>query len=53
MVNPSEDDFAVQAKMYEAFLIAVKDVPWFKGVFWWDWSTDFAYGGSDNACMTP
>ena len=50
---PTYEDRMRQAIEYEGFLMAFKDKEWFAGVFWWNWVSDFAYGGDDNPCMTP
>jgi len=33
-------DQAVQANAYEAAFLAWRDVPWFRGIHWWEWSAD-------------
>lgn len=45
-------DLEEQARSYEALLNAVKDKPWFHGVYWWKVGTN-GYGGPDNNSMTP
>lgn len=44
---------AAQATQYEALLLAMSKHEWFEGVFWWNWSTDPAFGGNNNSCMDP
>jgi len=38
---------------YQAALETFGFEEWFKGVFWWNWATDAAFGGWNNSCMTP
>lgn len=38
---------------YNATFIAMSKYEWFKGIFWWNWDTDAAFGGYNNSCMTP
>jgi hypothetical protein len=45
-------DLTEQARGYEALMNAVKDKPWFRGVYWWKVGTN-GYGGPDNNSMTP
>jgi len=45
-------DLEEQARSYEAIISAMKDKPWFRGVYWWKVGTN-GYGGPDNNSMTP
>lgn len=45
-------DLDEQAQSYEALMNAMKDKPWFRGVYWWKVGTN-GYGGPDNNSMTP
>ena len=45
-------DLAEQARSYEALMDAMKDKPWFRGVYWWKVGTN-GYGGPENNSMTP
>ena len=42
-----------QATQYDAAMTAMVKYEWFEGVFWWNWATDAAFGGTNNACMDP
>ena len=45
-----------QAIHYEALLqVLQENAEWFKGVFWWNWVSDSAFGEGDgsNSCMDP
>ena len=41
-------DLEEQALAYEAAISFWKDVPWFKGMFFWHWSTKTRDGGTSN-----
>lgn len=55
-LQPNQRDYhIISSWYYEAFFEAFapyKDT-WFKGVFWWNWTPDNAYGGDNDDCMTP
>lgn len=58
-VRPSTEDTAapvdpaVQAVAYEAALLAWRRVPWFVGIWWWDWSLDGRSAGFADGSYTP
>jgi hypothetical protein len=41
------------AMMYQALIDVWDKFPWFKGTFWWNWTTDNNFGGDENWCMDP
>jgi len=41
------------ATQYTGLIDFWKEVDWFEGVFWWNWTTDNNFGGLDNYCMDP
>merc|ERR1712228_702440 len=54
--NDEESDNKSQTQMatlYNATYIVWEPLSWFKGMFWWNWLSDNAYGGVDTGCMTP
>ena len=44
----------LQAAHYESLFLATKGrrESWFKGAFWWNWPSDYAFGPGD-ICLTP
>ena len=40
-----------QYTQYEGVFISMTKYKWFKGIFWWNWVTDAAFGGDTNPCM--
>ena len=46
-------DQVAMRNYYEAVFETFGNDDWFMGVFWWNWTPDFAYGGKDDNCMTP
>jgi hypothetical protein len=46
-------DLEYQAQRYLATFEAFRSVPWFAGVFWWNWLADPAFGGKSNFCYSP
>ncbi len=54
-VHDSPRGHREQAMHYEAVLRVIEqNQPWFKGVFFWNWMTDNAFGESENyRCMDP
>lgn len=53
IVSTTNASLQAQATQFDAALTAMSKHPWFLGVFWWNWATDAAFGGDDNACMDP
>ena len=53
--NQGSPDKQVQMEtLYNGtFMVWNESVTWFKGIFWWNWVSDNAYGGNDTGCMTP
>ena len=54
--NDEQADNKSQAQMatlYNATYMVWSDVAWFKGLFWWNWASDAAFGGQETGCMTP
>jgi hypothetical protein len=43
----------IMAQYYEAIFKNFESQDWFEGVFWWNWTPDFAFGGPNNQCMSP
>jgi len=58
-VEPSREDReapidpAVQGVAYTAALRAWRKVPWFVGIWWWDWSLDGRAAGFADGSYTP
>ena len=50
---PTNESLYAQTIQYEAALTAMSKYSWFKGIFWWNWATDAAFGGKNNSCMDP
>ncbi len=46
-------DQTEQAACYEAVYRAFWNQPWFKGIWWWDWSTDLGRSAEDVASYMP
>jgi len=42
-----------QARLYEAAFRVFKDVPWFRGAWWWDWPGDGGDPARDAGAYTP
>eukprot|EP00753_Platysulcus_tardus_P010652 PLAT2934.1.p1 GENE.PLAT2934.1~~PLAT2934.1.p1 ORF type:complete len:404 (-),score=93.94 PLAT2934.1:80-1234(-) len=42
-----------QANYYAAALNALSKLSFFKGIHWWAWNTDPAFGGAHDGCITP
>jgi len=52
--NSTGPDEQAQEIRYRAAFEALKDHDdWFKGMFWWTWNTDPAFGGSGDPCISP
>jgi hypothetical protein len=51
-VTPNNTALASQAIHFEAALtVMMQNSDWVKGVYWWNWPTDPAYGGPVDDCM--
>ena len=50
--NASKSQYQM-AVLYNSTYIVWSQLNWFKGLFWWNWITDNAFGGMNNSCMTP
>eukprot|EP00828_Plagiopyla_frontata_P042282 TRINITY_DN6261_c0_g1_i6.p3 TRINITY_DN6261_c0_g1~~TRINITY_DN6261_c0_g1_i6.p3 ORF type:complete len:223 (+),score=55.69 TRINITY_DN6261_c0_g1_i6:52-720(+) len=47
-------DFQTQANFYEALLkIQEENTEWLKGIYFWSWNSDPAFGGEKDPCITP
>ena len=46
-------DLQEQADCYRAALETLWRQPWLAGIYWWNWDTDPAQGGPDDAGFTP
>jgi len=46
-------DTAEQRDCYQAAFDALMDKPWFRGFFWWNWTTDPNQGGPTDENYTP
>lgn len=54
--DKSDNKSQVQmATLYNATYMVwnTESISWFKGLFWWNWVSDNAYGGINTGCMTP
>eukprot|EP01017_Pseudomicrothorax_dubius_P045783 TRINITY_DN7972_c0_g1_i1.p1 TRINITY_DN7972_c0_g1~~TRINITY_DN7972_c0_g1_i1.p1 ORF type:complete len:380 (+),score=58.64 TRINITY_DN7972_c0_g1_i1:110-1249(+) len=51
--NVSENDIKSHGFLYDGMLEAFKNVTHWKGVFFWGWMADGAYGGPKDMCMSP
>jgi len=51
----TDDDLNLQATYYKATLDVWSPLPWFQGIYWWNWVTDNAFGVDKNTwgCMSP
>jgi len=50
---PTKEELQYMALYYKAFFEVMLKQEWFVGAFWWNWTTDAAFGGETNVCMTP
>ncbi len=50
--NPDPLDLQEQADLYWAALQSTADIPWLKGMYWWNWLADGS-GGQGNSDYTP
>lgn len=50
--NPGTVDLQEQADLYWAALQSTVDIPWLKGMYWWNWLADGS-GGEANRDYTP
>ncbi len=50
--NTGEVDLEEQANCYQAVFEAFKGKPWWRGVFWWNWTPDPAQGGPKSTDFT-
>ena len=50
--NPGTVDLQEQADLYWAALQSTVDIPWLKGMYWWNWPADGS-GGEANRDYTP
>ncbi|MCH8872135.1 hypothetical protein IH824_05075, partial [candidate division KSB1 bacterium] len=50
--NPGTVDLQEQADLYWAALQSTVDIPWLKGMYWWNWRADGS-GGEANRDYTP